>query len=59
MAYPEECTFTRFDEMAKKYARRTALIYLGQRYSYSTLNYYIEKFAFGLAGSSAFSRVTR
>jgi len=50
MPYPEECTFTRFDEMAKKYSRRTALIYLGQRYTYATLTYYIEKFAFGLVG---------
>ena len=52
MPYPEECTFTRFDEMAKKYARHTALIYLGQHYTYSTLNYYIEKFAMGLAAPS-------
>jgi long-chain acyl-CoA synthetase len=46
--YPEEYTFSRFEEMVGKYPHRTAIVYLGMRFSYTFLNYLIEKFATAL-----------
>ena len=48
--FEKACTFTRFYEMAKKYSDKTALIYLGERFSYGKLERLIDKFATGLAG---------
>ena len=45
----EELTFTRFDRMSAKYPDRTALIYLGERFSYRRLRELSERFAGGLA----------
>ena len=47
--YENEFTFTRFEEMVKKYPRNAALIYLGERFTYKFLSYLIDKFAMGLA----------
>jgi len=45
----EELTFTRFDRMSERYANKTAVIYLGERFSYSRLRELSERFAGGLA----------
>lgn len=34
---PQELTFTRFDRMSERYPRKTAVIYLGRRFSYGWL----------------------
>jgi long-chain acyl-CoA synthetase len=47
--YEDQFTFTRFEEMVKKYPRNNALIYLGEKFSYSFLSYLVDKFATGLA----------
>ena len=41
----EELTFTRFDRMCEKYPGRTAIVYLGQRYSYARLQELSLRFA--------------
>ena len=41
----DELTFTRFDRMSEKYPDRTAILYLGERYSYSQLRDLSERFA--------------
>jgi long-chain acyl-CoA synthetase len=41
----EELTFTRFDAMCERYPDRPAVIYLGQRFSYSRLRDLSERFA--------------
>ena len=46
--YKEEYTFSRFEEMCRKYPGNTALYYLGERFSYSRLSMLIDKFAAGL-----------
>ncbi len=46
--YRSECTFTGFEEACKKFPDNTALIYLGDRYSYTRLGTLVEKFAAGL-----------
>jgi long-chain acyl-CoA synthetase len=45
----QELTFTRFDRMSERYANKTAVIYLGERFSYSRLRELSERFAGGLA----------
>lgn len=47
--YENQFTFTQFDLMAEQYSGRTALVYLGQRFSYGALSRLIDKFATGLA----------
>jgi len=46
--FENEYTFTRFEEMAAKYSDHTALVYLGERFTYGRLSTYIDKFAYGL-----------
>lgn len=45
-----ELTFTRFDRMCEKYPDRTAILFLGTRFSYAGLKELSERFAGGLAG---------
>ena len=40
-----ELTFTRFDQMSEKYPNRSALIYLGERFTYRRLRDLSERFA--------------
>ncbi|MDD5245443.1 MAG: long-chain fatty acid--CoA ligase, partial [Syntrophorhabdaceae bacterium] len=47
-SFEHECTFSRFYEMCKKYSDKTALIYLGERFTYGYLETLIDKFATGL-----------
>ncbi|MEM4450511.1 MAG: AMP-binding protein [Nitrososphaerota archaeon] len=44
----KEYTFTRFEEMTKKYPSNIALIYLGEKFSYAQLKRLIDKCASGL-----------
>ncbi len=44
----KESTFTRFDQMAAKYPANTAVIFLGQRYSYQWLREMSHRFAASL-----------
>ncbi len=46
----EEYTFTRFEEACAKYPDRTAIIFLGDKFSYRDLKDRIDRFATGLAG---------
>lgn len=48
-AFEQEYTFTRFSEICKKYSYKTAIIYLGQRFTYGYLETLIDKFATGLS----------
>jgi long-chain acyl-CoA synthetase len=48
VAEEREYTFTRLDEICKKYPDKTAIIYLGERFSYATLSELIRRFATGL-----------
>lgn len=43
-----EYTFTRFEQMCRKYSYKTALIYLGERFTYGRLETYVHQFATGL-----------
>jgi len=43
-----EYTFTRFDEICAKYPDNTAVVYLGERFSYAKLKDLTERFAFSL-----------
>jgi long-chain acyl-CoA synthetase len=43
-----ECTFTRFDEICEKYPENTAVVYLGERFSYAKLSDLTERFATSL-----------
>jgi long-chain acyl-CoA synthetase len=45
-----EYTFTRFEEACAKYQDRTAIIFLGDKFSYRDLKDRIDRFATGLAG---------
>ena len=45
----KELTFTRFDRMCEKYPDQSAIIYLGERFSYSRLKDLIDRFATSLA----------
>jgi len=44
-ALEKELTFTRFDRMSERYPDRTAVIYLGKRFSYTQLRELSERFA--------------
>jgi len=44
----EELTFTQFERMSKKYPDRSALIYLGEKFTYGRLQNLIDRFATGL-----------
>jgi long-chain acyl-CoA synthetase len=46
--YKEEYTFSRFEEICRKYPGNTALYYLGEKFSYSRLSMLIDRFAAGL-----------
>ena len=48
-SFKDEYTFTRFEEMAEKYPSNTALVYLGERFTYGGFSRLIDKFATGLA----------
>lgn len=45
----QELTFTRFERMCERYPERTAVIYLGESFSYSSLRDLSRRFAGGLA----------
>lgn len=45
----KELTFTRFDRMTEKYPNKTAVVYLGERFSFSRLQNLSERFAGALA----------
>jgi long-chain acyl-CoA synthetase len=47
-ALENELTFTRFDRMCEKYPDRTAIIYLGERFTYRRLRDLIDRFATSL-----------
>jgi len=49
-ALKNEATFTRFDRMSEAYPGRTAIIYLGESFSYRRLRELSERFAGALAG---------
>jgi long-chain acyl-CoA synthetase len=44
-ALKNEATFTRFDRMSETYPKRTAIIYLGESFSYRRLRDLSERFA--------------
>ncbi|MDP3097335.1 MAG: AMP-binding protein [Syntrophales bacterium] len=46
--YRNECTYTQFDEACRKYPTNTAIIYLGERFSYACLHELVDRFAAGL-----------
>jgi long-chain acyl-CoA synthetase len=46
--YSKETTFSGFEESCKKYPDNTALVYLGERYSYAELHKLVDRFAAGL-----------
>lgn len=48
--YKTECTFTAFDIACQKYPDNDALIYLGDRFTYSELSKLVNRFASGLYG---------
>jgi len=45
-----EYTFTRFDQACAKYPHNTAIVFLGDRFSYADLKDKIDRFATGLTG---------
>ena len=49
-ALEKESTFTRFNRMSERYPDRTAVLYLGERFSYSDLRELSERFAGSLIG---------
>jgi len=44
-AWEKDSTFSRFDRMCERYPDRTAVLYLGERFSYSNLKELSERFA--------------
>jgi long-chain acyl-CoA synthetase len=46
----KELTFSRFDQMSQKYPNRSALVYLGEHFSYRRLKNLSERFAGALSG---------
>jgi len=40
-----ELTFTRFDQISERYPEHTAVIYIGERFSYGSLRDLSERFA--------------
>ena len=49
-ALEKESTFTRFNRMSERFPDRTAVLYLGERFSYSDLRELSERFAGSLIG---------
>jgi long-chain acyl-CoA synthetase len=49
MSLEKELTFTRFDLMSKRYPDRTAVIYIGEKFSYADLKDLSERFAGSLS----------
>ena len=49
-AWEKESTFTRFERMTERYPDRTAVLYLGERFSYSHLRDLSERFGGSLIG---------
>ena len=49
-ALESELTFTRFDRMSERYPDQTAIVFLGERFSYRRLKDLSERFAGALAG---------
>ena len=47
--FESQLTVTRFYEICQKYSGNTALIYLGQKFSYGSLERMVDKFATGLS----------
>ncbi len=47
-ALDQELTFTRFDRMSEQYPRNTAVVYLGERYTYQWLREMSERFGAAL-----------
>jgi len=45
-----ECTFTRFEQACEKYPNNTAIVFLGDKFSYSKLKELAARFATGLSG---------
>ncbi|MDQ7783434.1 MAG: AMP-binding protein, partial [Desulfomonilaceae bacterium] len=45
-----EFTFTRFEKACEKYPNHTAIIFLGDKFSYRNLKNKVDRFATGLAG---------
>jgi len=45
-----EYTFTRFDEACVKYPNNTAIVFLGEKFSFTELKEIVDRFATGLAG---------
>jgi len=54
--YRSECAFTRFDEACRKYPANTAIVYLGERFSYALLHELVERFAAGLLNAGVKTR---
>ncbi len=46
--YSDELCYTQFEEISNRYPDKTAIIYLGKRYSYGTLRELTNRFASGL-----------
>ncbi|MFH1242639.1 MAG: AMP-binding protein [Pseudomonadota bacterium] len=49
-AWEKELTFTRFDRMSERYPEKTAIVYLGEHFSYARLRDLSERFAGALSG---------
>ena len=45
-----ELTFTRFEAACEKYPKNTAVVFLGEKYSYAKLKNLVDRFATGLSG---------
>ncbi|MCX5823183.1 MAG: AMP-binding protein [Deltaproteobacteria bacterium] len=54
--YRNECTYTQFDEACRKYPANTAIIYLGERFSYACLHDLVDRFADGLLNAGVKTR---
>jgi len=54
--YRNECTYTQFDEACRKYPANTAIIYLGERFSYACLHELVDRFAAGLLSAGVKTR---
>ncbi|MGC1403949.1 MAG: AMP-binding protein [Thermodesulfobacteriota bacterium] len=46
----EELVFSRFERMVQKYPQKTAVVFLGEKYSFARLMNLIDRFAAGLSG---------
>jgi long-chain acyl-CoA synthetase len=54
--YRNECTYTQFDAACTKYPANTAIIYLGERFSYAYLHELVDRFAAGLLNAGVKTR---